>query len=409
MKQSIIEQIAAEQQTYLLAENTGLERTSLSSLPDLQNYALIISGIRRCGKSTLLKQFLASKYKSAFFFNFEDIRLYEFSIDDFRALDTIINNSGKKVLFFDEIQIIKAWELYVRQKLDQGFQVALTGSNAEMLSRELGTKLTGRHITKELYPFSFSEFAAFKQQEKSEVLFSEYLNTGGFPEVVKTENKEILPFLIEDIINRDIAVRYGIKDVSTLKRLCSFFMNNVGNMVSPSKLTTAIGVKAPSTVLEYFSYFENCYLINLLPKFAYSAKAQMLAPKKLYMNDTGLINAGTTAFSKNSGHILENAVFYHLRRKQNELYYFNENSAECDFIIKEKEQVTQVIQVCWQLDGDNEEREINGLFAAMDYFKLDEGTIVTFNDSDLLTKSRKTIQIVPAWKWCINPQGSKKV
>jgi predicted AAA+ superfamily ATPase len=402
MKQSVIKQIATEQQAYLLAENTGLERTSLSLLPDLQNYALIISGIRRCGKSTLLKQFLASKHKLAFFFNFEDIRLYEFSIDDFRALDTIINNSGKKVLFFDEIQIIKGWELYVRQKLDQGFQVTLTGSNAEMLSREFGTKLTGRHITKELYPFSFGEFAAFKQQKKSEVLFAEYLKTGGFPEVVKTGNKEILSFLLSDIINRDIAVRYGIKDVSTLKRLCSFFMNNVSNLVSPSKLTTVIGVKAPSTVLEYFSYFENCYLINLLQKFAYSTKAQMLAPKKLYVNDTGLINAGTTAFSENIGHILENTVFYHLLRKYNELYYFNENSAECDFVIKEKEQVTQVMQVCWQLDGDNEEREIKGLFAAMDYFKLDKGTIVTFNDSDLLKKSGKTVKIVPAWEWSIN-------
>jgi predicted AAA+ superfamily ATPase len=399
MKQSVIEQIAAEQQAYLLSENTGLERNILPSLPDLQHFALIISGIRRSGKSTLLKQFLTGKHKAAFFFNFEDIRLYEFTTGDFRILDSIIAHSGKKTLFFDEIQIVKGWELFVRQKLDQGFQVTVTGSNAEMLSRELGTKLTGRHITKELYPFSFSEFARLKQAEKSEQLFARYLQTGGFPEVIKTENSEILPFLTEDIIHRDIAVRYGVKDVSALKRLCSFFMNNAGNLVSPSKLTGAIGVKAPSTVLEYFSYFEACYLINLMPKFSYSAKSQMLAPKKLYVIDTGLIKAGTTAFSENSGHILENTVFYHLRRQYNQLYYFSENNSECDFIVKEKEQVTQAVQVCGHLNGDNEEREINGLFAAMDYFNLTEGTIVTFNISDLIAKSDKTVHIVPAWKW----------
>ena len=396
MKNSIIETVVQEQKEFLLSNDSGLERKELFSLPDLSAYVLIISGIRRCGKSTLLKQFLKNRHKNAFFFNFEDVRLYNFSIDDFQLLDKVINNSGEKTLFFDEIQIIKGWELFVRQKLEQGFQVVLSGSNANLLSRELGTKLTGRHITRELYPFSYSEFCSFKNIEKNANSVLEYLKTGGFPEVVKSGNNEILQFLIGDILNRDIAVRYGVRDVSSLKRLCSFLLSNSGNLLSPSKLTNAMGIKSASTILDYFSYFESCYLLNLMPKFAFSTKAQMLAPKKLYINDTGLIKIGSTAFSENLGHLLENVVFYHLLHKSKELFYFNENGKECDFVRLENGKCKELVQVCWELNTDNESREIGGLLDAMDFFKLNIGTIITLNTNDLIKKDGKTINIVAA-------------
>ncbi|MDR3338921.1 MAG: ATP-binding protein [Candidatus Symbiothrix sp.] len=396
MKSSIIKTVAEEQREFLLTSDSGFQRKELCALPDLSSYVLIISGIRRCGKSTLLKQFLKSKHKDAFFFNFEDIRLYDFSIDDFPILDKFINNSGEKVLFFDEIQIVKGWELFVRQKLEQGFQVVLSGSNANLLSRELGTKLTGRHITRELYPFSYSEFCSYKNLAADKQSVLEYLGTGGFPEVVKSDNNEILQFLIEDILNRDIAVRYGIRNVSLLKRLCSFLLSNAGNLLSPNKLKNAIGIKSASTILDYFSYFESCYLLNLMPKFAFSAKAQMLAPKKLYINDTGLIKIGSTAFSENSGHLLENVVFYHLLRKSKELFYFNENGKECDFALLKNGKCKELVQTCWELNTDNENREIGGLFEAMHYFKLDTGTIVTFDANDLIKKDGKTINVVAA-------------
>jgi predicted AAA+ superfamily ATPase len=268
-----------------------------------------------------------------------------------------------------------------------------------LLSRELGTKLTGRHITKELYPFSFDEFVQYNSIEKNEKSLLQYLETGGFPEVVKTGNREILPFLIDDILNRDIAVRYGIKDVSSLKRLCSFLLSNAGNLISPSKLTSAMGIKSASTILGYFSYFEACYMINLMPKFAYSVKAQMLAPKKLYINDTGLVRAGSTVFSENSGHLLENIVFYHLRKQCKELYYFNEKNSECDFVLMGKGVCQSLVQVCLQLNSENEEREINGLLSAMEFFNIDKGTIVTLATNDLMTKNGKTVNIIPAYKF----------
>lgn len=399
MKSSEIELVVREQTQFLLSADDGFARDLLQNLPDLSSFVLITSGIRRCGKSTLLKQFLKSKHKSAFFLNFEDVRLYNFSIDDFRILDRVINNSGEKVLFFDEIQIIKGWELFVRQKLDQGFQIVLSGSNANLLSREMGTKLTGRHITRELYPFSYSEFCSFRNIEKGKDSVLEYIATGGFPEYLKTGNNEILQFLLEDIINRDIAVRYGVKDVSSLKRLCLFLLANTGNLLSPSKLTTMTGVKAPSTVLDYFSYFEACYLINLMPKFSFSSKAQMLAPKKLYINDTGLIRIGSTSFSENTGHLLENIVFYHLLQKSKELYYFNENGKECDFVLFEKGKCKELIQVCLDMNIDNEKREIDGLLEAMNFFDINVGTIVTIAQNDYLMKDGKTINIVSAYNF----------
>jgi predicted AAA+ superfamily ATPase len=397
MKHSVLKDVVNDQKEYLWSIEVELEREALLTLPDLASYALVISGIRRCGKSTLLKQFLKSKHKQAFFFNFEDIRLYDFSIEDFQALDAIIKSSQEKVLVFDEIQVVKGWELFVRQKLDQGFQVVISGSNAHLLSRELGTKLTGRHITKELYPFSFSEFCRYLQLPADKLAVAQYINTGGFPEVVKSGNNEILSFLIEDILNRDIAVRYGVSAVSSLKRLCSFLLSNAGNLLSPSKLTSAMGIKSASTILDYFSYFEACYLLNLMPRFSFSAKSQMLSPKKLYIADSGLIKAGSTAFSDNYGHLLENIVFYHLLRQSKELYYFREKERECDFVLMQNGQCKKLVQACWALDADNEGREVGGLLEAMSFFNVDRGTIVTLEMSDVIKQGGKTIDVVPAY------------
>src|SRR5579859_1633116 len=149
LAKEVINQILMSQKENLLLKDSGLRREALHTLPDLSSYAMIVSGIRRCGKSTLLFQLLKERYPDALYLNFEDPRLYEFEINDFSRLDQVIGDTGSKVLLFDEIQIIPQWERYVRQKLDEGFKLVITGSNASLLSRELGTKLTGRHITKE--------------------------------------------------------------------------------------------------------------------------------------------------------------------------------------------------------------------------------------------------------------------
>lgn len=402
MQQSSLAEITWEQKQDAFTEAEDvIERTLLPDLPNIPTHALILSGVRRCGKSTLLRQFVRKQFQDIFYLNFEDIRLYGFDIKDFVLLDKVIDESGLKVLYFDEIQIIEGWELYIRQKLDQNFQVIVTGSNATLLSVELGTKLTGRHITKELFPFSFAEYLDFHHAQANPETLLAYLNEGGFPGFLKQKLPEILEFLIEDILNRDIIVRYGVKDPGSIKKLCSYMLANNGTLVVPSRLTSAIGVKSGSTVLSYFSYFENSYLVSLVPKFDWSHKAQMLSPKKMYVIDPGLVQIGSTSFSRNLGHLLESVVFWHWRRKTKEVYYFNEKDKECDFVVRQKDQTTQVIQVCWELTLENEEREVSGLLAAMEYFKTDNGIIVTAASSDTIRTDVGFISVIPAHQYLL--------
>lgn len=397
IKQSELHEVIQHQQAGLKEKDNGYKRDLLSKLPtDLAHHALIISGIRRCGKSTLLRQQIIDLAEDSFFVNFDTPKLYNFELKDFELLDEIINQKEQKILFFDEIQVVSGWELYVRQKLDEGFRIVVTGSNASLLSQELGTKLTGRHITKELFPFSYNEFCEYQGIMTNETSVSQYLLMGGFPEYVKTQNQDILGTLVDDILYRDIAVRHNIRDVKSLKRLLIFLASNVGNLVSATKLTQTIGIKSVATILDYFSFFEQSYLIQLMPRFSYSYKVQMVNPRKIYFIDNGLLDAISTSFNNDFGRKLENMVFWEFRRLQKELYYYNENGKECDFVVCKNNIPEQLVQVCYDLNKDNETREQDALFEAMDFFKLDKATIVTFNQQDVILNKGKRIVVTPA-------------
>jgi len=407
MRLSDVKDISFSQEQTLERQEPGLKRLMLPELPDIQTHALIISGIRRSGKSTLLRQFVQGLKRPFFYLNFDDIRFASFTHEDFALVDMVLADSGARLIFFDEIQSADRWELYVRRKLDEGFQVAITGSNASLLSRELGSRLTGRHISKELFPFSYKEFCSFCRLDAGPESLSGYLEKGGFPEFLKTGNTEILAQLQSDILYRDIAVRYGIRDVASLRRLFVYLLSNSSQLCSPSRLTGVVGVKSPSTVLEYISHFEAAYLVQLLPSFAWSVKAQSIAPKKVYVTDTGLIKTGAFSFSQNHGALLENFVFNSLRRNANahgspdggQLFYFaGKNGGECDFVVRSQKE-TRCVQVCWELAADNQDREINGLLDAMEFFGLKEGEILTYDTEDLILTGGKKITVTPAWKW----------
>ncbi len=401
MKKSTIEEVVQEQHNFIHSLEGDLPRELLSKLSNVPSHALIISGIRRCGKSTLLYQMIKQKKEKVFFLNFENMRLYNFEMDNFKVLDMVIKESKCKTLFFDEIQIVEGWEMFVRQKLDEGFEVVITGSNAGMLSVELGTKLTGRHISKELFPFSFTEFLNFTKQSANEHSLLNYMELGGFPQYIKTKAPELLATLIDDILYRDIAVRYAVRDVQALKKLCSYILSNTATLVVPSKLRQVLGVNAHSTILNYFSYFENTYLVNLMPKFAWSVRSQLLAPKKMYVIDSALIKAGSTSFGKDQGRLLETMVYWELRRQPQKLYYFNEENSECDFVVA-TEQGFELIQVCWDLHIDNEKREIGGLLSAMKFFNKNKGVIITANSSDFISVKGKEIEVIPFYEYFTN-------
>ena len=399
--ESTIEYMIAKQKLRLTLKDLGLERELVPATKSLSSHALVISGVRRCGKSTVLLQMLKRMDNEVvLFLNFDTPQLYGFSLLDFSRLDNIIDNQGPTILFFDELQLVEGWEMYVRQKLDEGFKVVITGSNASMLSKELGTRLTGRHISQELFPFSYREFLNFRGLAATKESLKTYLQTGGFPEFLENEDEEQLATLFEDVLNRDIVARYGIKDVKSLHRLALYLFSNIGNRITATKLKQPLSIKATTTVLSWFSHLELSYLISFLPMFSYSSKAQLINPRKIYAIDLGMVNVISNSITEDLGRKLENLIFLHLRRKYTELFYFDDKG-ECDFVAMQNSQVVELVQVCYELTPDNLKREKNGLLQAMRFFNQIKATIVTFSNSDLIKEDQYEIMVVPAFKYLL--------
>lgn len=396
-KQDIFQVILSQSKT-VGADKNLIER-EIDEVFDIDiPHARIITGVRRSGKSTYLKQ-LMKKHTKTRYVSFEDVRLSGFEKEDFEKLEDIFreNEGVDETYLFDEVQNIQGWEVYVRQKLDEGKRIILTGSNASLLSRELGTRLTGRHLDFEMFPFSFTEFLAFKGQSPSVRLFEEYLTVGGFPEYLQSLKDDVLQGLLNDILIRDIAVRHNIRNTRVLRELTVFLLTNLSKPFTFQSLRKTFNQGATSTVIDYISFLEDSYLIFTVPKFDYSLKKQSYYPKKIYAIDNGLANANSLSFSSDKGRLLENMVFINLRRRFKEIFYFNRNY-ECDFVVREKNQITNVIQVCFEINADNKDREYNGLMDAMDFFNLEKGYLFTMNEEDKLTFKGKTILIKPVWK-----------
>ncbi len=389
-----------ESQLLRLAKiDNGMERKFKSDITT--SHALIISGIRRCGKSTLMRQLMHADKANKVFLNFEDPRLAAFTFSDFERLGKYAEEKHINHFYLDEIQNISGWENFVRFKLDEGYQVTITGSNASLLSVELGTKLTGRHITRELFPFSYAEYLQFTTQKEDAQSLQKYLHTGGFPEYILSENEEVLQHVFNDILLRDIAVRYQIKQTRIIRSLAVFILSNSGNRMSANALRKQFEIASSSSINEYLNYLQDSYLFLPVSKFSYSLKAQQVNPKKWYAIDSGLITVNAQSFTPDYGRLLETVVFLHLRRNFSEIYYFLEKK-ECDFVVFRNSKIIQTIQVCFELNSMNKEREIAGLVEAMDYFGQKEGWIVTFNQEDLVSLFDKTIHILPFWKWYEN-------
>jgi len=395
IRQEGIALVIDSQRDTFLKQDIGFIRDSLSKIPIANSFATIITGIRRCGKSTLLLQLLRRDYQDAIYLNFDDIRLSGFETADFSRLHREIEKREIKVLFFDEIQIIDGWEKYINQLLREGYNVFITGSNASMLSVELGTNLTGRHLPMELFPFSFSEFVGFRELKNGEVAVMDYLKAGGIPEYLKTGISLLLNTLVDDILMRDIAIRHSVRDVNSLRQLTTFLITNIGNLISANKLVGMFDIKSPATFLEYFSFLKDAYLLDFVPMFSNSLKVQARNPKKVYVMDLGLYTESSVSLTDNFGKRLENLIFLHLRRKYNQIFYFK-GRGECDFVTMEKNAVKEVIQVCLNINDENFDREYNGLLEAMQALDIKEGSIITLNQSDTFEKDNMIIKMIPA-------------
>lgn len=370
---------------------------------------VIVTGVRRCGKSTLL-QYIRSHYpQNNYYLNFDDERLLNFTVNDFQMLMEILTElyEPQKVCFFDEIQNIIGWERFVRRLHDQGYKIYLTGSNAKMLSQELGTHLTGRFLKVELYPFSLSEFLKFKQLDfrinrltttdkaKLNQNVKKYIYIGGFPQYVKEEIMEYLQSLYENILYRDIVARYKLPSEYPIKQLALYFASNIGKEITFNSLRKLLKLGSTNTVSEYCQFFENCYLFFLVKRFSVSLKAQSASPKKVYAIDTGMAHAIGFRQSNDDGRLLENLVYIELKRRNTEIYYHREKK-ECDFVVCVRNKIQHLIQVCYDLtDPKTMDREIAGLVEAMNSYNIAQGLIITLHDQDFfeVTEHQKKFQI----------------
>ena len=379
------------QQNLLEKENRFVERDYLKTLNPSSSHIEVIAGIRRCGKSTMMRQIANRFYNKVAYFNFEDSRVFGFEVSDFSKLDEVIGHEVE-AYFFDEIQNVSGWEVFVRQLHERGAKVFVTGSNASLLSRELGTRLTGRYLSHEVFPFSYREYLLYFSFQDTLENFKKYVQCGGFPEFLRDQNPEILQMLLKDILFRDIAVRYGIKNTHVLMDIALYLVSNIGKEVSFNGLRNNFNVGSPTTVSDYLSWMEDAYLLFYLPRFSWSAKSISKNPKKVYCIDTGFAKSNSLSFSKDEGRLLENLVYLNLRKKFQKLFYFRERQ-ECDFVVFEGNSCKWLIQVCDTLHPDNRDREINGLMEAMEFLKMDIGYILTLNQNDQVVINGKTIII----------------
>ncbi len=371
----------------------------------------IISGVRRCGKSTLLRQF-SNFFKIYHYLNFDDERLVDFTVEDFDLLLTLFHKTSKsKTLFFDEIQNIEYWERFIRRAHDQGYKIFITGSNARLLSSELGTYLTGRYYLIELYPFSFREYLVHRgvnevwgaTTERASLMaeFDTYFNMGGFPEFLKDKDKEYLIRIFSDILQRDIASRYNIRNTKELRQLAHHLFSHFTNDSSYNSLAAAVGVKSANTIKDYIDHMESAYLVFELFKYDYSLKKQHINQKKVYVIDNAMRDSISFSFSGDRGKYLENLVYLEIRRSEKNIF-FHRNKSECDFIVTQKGRVNSAIQVCYELSSVNIKRELKGLREAMELFNLPHGQVVTYAQSNSDVKlDTPDITVKPAWQWLL--------
>lgn len=377
---------------------------------------LIITGVRRCGKSVLLQQLRDKLEEKDFFFNFDDERLVNFKLEDFVTLqECFFELFGEQhTYYFDEIQNIEGWETFVRRLYNEGNKVVVTGSNARMLSKEMGTHLTGRYIAVEVYPFSFAEYLQLEQIElsqkdfylmtsRSKLLgyFQAYLEKGGFPKYLQTGSVRYLSSLYESIIFRDVMARNGLTNDKEIQELTFYLASNATKRVTYNSLGKIVGIRHPETIKNYLEYIQQTYMIFQLLKYAPSVKTQMLSPKKIYFIDNAIVSRMGFNATDNVGVKLENAVFIELKRRGCDVFY-HADKKECDFVVREGIRITQAYQVTVKMDDEKtRKREIEGLQEAMDAYNLMEGYIISMEERNELTVNGKAIHVIPAWEWML--------
>ncbi len=420
----LIKLVIEEQKNRIMSRDSGIRRDIIEHILRVMplKEAIIISGIRRSGKSTLLLQILKElikkeKKENLLYVNFEDERLDGFALKDFNLLwETFLEMNeptGRIYLFLDEIQEVERWEKWVNRIYDlENVKMFITGSNARLLSSEISSLLTGRNITYNLNTFSFREICKPKTLYDTREIaginrkLNEFFEYGGFPEVYLKKDKILLGHYLRDIINRDIIFRHKIKNTKLFNEFVRYVLSCYGRFITFGKLRNVFNLGSVNTAKKYTGYLEEAYIIFSLENYSTSMSEIVRSPRKIFIADHALSEYFSPRSGKDLGRRLENMVFLELKRIQNltpemEIYYWKKKG-EVDFLVKEGLRVKELIQVCRDIgEEDTKEREIKGLLNAMNEFKLKNGLIITENyDGEEEIKGMK-VKFVPLWKWLL--------
>jgi hypothetical protein len=421
MNSDLLKRVIADQKEELKhRKNLDLiEREAYSYAKKFLDESIIkvITGVRRCGKSTFCHQLLENKKYA--YFNFDDERLLGFGTDELDNLLEMlyIEFPNSEFILFDEIQNINGWELFVNRLSRQGLNIILTGSNSKMLSKELATHLTGRHIQIELFPFSFKEFLKYNNESfddkksfstkkiaKIRTLLNDYIKYGGFPEIRNYENRQrYLRDLFDTIILRDIVERYKIRDASTLKELSVLLINYYSSLVSYNRVSNTLKITSINTTKDFMKYLEETYLLSYVSKHSFKLHEELKSPKKVYTIDTGLLASFGTTLSPNTGRKMENIVYLHERRKMNTISYFSDGKSEVDFVVKNNENEIKLIQVAKDISNDlTLQRETDALLSAKRVLDARQLLLINEDKEDIIKSGNIEINVIPLWKYLID-------
>lgn len=395
-------------------------RTEESQIDINSALAQVVIGVRRSGKSTMCEKVLVESGVNFAYVNFDDDRLIGLKSDDFdHVLDALYQIYGDfSHVFFDEIQNIAHWELFVSRLLRQNKKIIITGSNSKLLSSELTTHLTGRHKKIELYPFSFVEYCNTagvdlqSMSTKGEALrkqaLSKYLKGGGLPELIFESDKvNYVESLLNSIIKTDISKRFRVRYVEMLKRLASTLCDNFCQEFVPKELAKKFGV-SDHTIDNYYGYCKEAFFLQGINKFSYKS-VERIRHEKMYVVDLSFVSDRfNTLSTENLGWRLENVVFIELLRRYHpsytDIFYYKEKQWEVDFLVVKNGNVKQAIQVAYDVEHEKTlKREIKALVKAAEKFNCSDLLLINFNERREVVENGHHIQIIPAAEWlCAN-------
>ncbi len=422
MEKQQIKRVLLEQKTEITGflEAEAIERDcEKEAKKTLENNLIkVLIGIRRCGKSFLAHRILQGRQYG--YVNFDDERFIGAGAEDLNDFLEVLQEISPeaKYLLLDEVQNISGWELFANRLKRAGYNLIITGSNAKLLGRELATHLTGRHVSLELFPFSFGEFLRRKGLQFSDQDFyltkkraamkkalGEYMEQGGFPELFLVENKkQYLRDLYDKIISRDIMPRHKVRFGQELKEMAIYLFSNFGSRFTYRKLKNIFEISSAHTIKNYVNYLEEAYLIFELLPFYFKLKEQVRSARKIYCADNGLINAVSIQNSPNIGKMMENLAFLNLRTQKKEIYFYsNKNGGEVDFLIKENKKAAELMQVCFDLKNlETRERELSALAKAANELNCRKLTVITWDQEGEEVYKKKKITFIPLWKWLLD-------